>query len=95
MRHIYDDENTMSIGYIICLIALVIGVLFLSKGCQTGSIQDEFNKADSVTIEGVTYDTDDIEDVYSNGELYDTTYTLVLKDGTTVKFKTYTLKYDN
>lgn len=95
MRHFYDDENTVSIGYIICLIALVIGVLFLSKGCQTGSIQDEFNKASSVVVEGVEYDTDDVVDVYSNGELYDTTYTLVLKDGTKIKFKTYTLKYDN
>lgn len=95
MRHIYNDKEIPSTGTVIFLLFLVITILFLSKSCQSGSIQDEFSKASSVVIEGVEYDTDDVVDVYSDGDLYDTTYTLVLKDGTTVKFKTYTLKYDN
>ena len=95
MRHIYDDYHDYPQGgTIIILIILVIVLLFATKACQSGSIQDDFSRATYVVIEGETYNTDDIVDVYSNGEIYDTTYTAVLKDGTKIKFKTYTLKYD-
>lgn len=94
MKHIYDDNNS-EISTIIILLIIILAIVLCLRSCQNTTIKNDFEQAKSVTIEGMTYKTTDIADVYSNGEFYDTTYTLVLKDGTRVNFKTYTLKYDN